>query len=77
MNDKPSYVLRAFMETPWAMLPSKLAELEEIVARHVNGEKLSAEEIEARSDGASRPLQRQVNAVGVLPLFGTIFPRGT
>lgn len=75
MNNKPSYILQAFMETPWAILPSKLAALEEIVMRHVNGEKLSAEEIEARIHGASRPLEKRVNRVAVLPLFGTIFPR--
>lgn len=72
---KQSYVLQAFMETPWAILPGKLAVLEEIVARHVNGEKLSAEEIQARVHGATRPEDRQVNSVAVLPLFGTIFAR--
>jgi capsid assembly protease len=70
-----TYILQAFVETPWAILPSKLAVLEEIVARHVAGEKLEAEEIQARIHGASRPVQRQVNSVAVLPLFGTIFPR--
>ena len=70
-----TYVLQAFMETPWAILPNKLAALEEIVARHVAGEKLSAEEVETRIHGASRPPERRVNTVAVLPLFGTIFPR--
>jgi len=72
---KNSYVLQAFVETPWAILPQKLAQLEEIVARHVAGEKLEAEEIQARIHGAQRPPDRRVNAVAVLPLFGTIFPR--
>jgi signal peptide peptidase SppA len=70
-----SYVLQAFVETPWAILPNKLAVLEEIVARHVAGEKLSAEEIETRVHGAARPADRRVNSVAILPLFGTIFPR--
>jgi signal peptide peptidase SppA len=70
-----SYVLRAFVETPWAIRPHKLAMLEEIIARHVSGEKLSAEEIQARINGASRPADRRVESVAVLPLFGTIFPR--
>lgn len=70
------YVLQAFVESPWAILPYQLMVLEEIVARHVAGEKLTAEEIEARIHGAaSRPPDRQVNSVAVLPLFGTIFPR--
>ena len=35
---KQSYILQAFIETPWAILPNKLAALEEIVVRHVDGE---------------------------------------
>lgn len=72
---KRKYVLQAFTETPWAILPNKLAVLEEIVARHVAGEKLDAEEIKARIHGAARPENRAVSSVAVLPLFGTIFSR--
>lgn len=72
---KQSYVLQAFVETPWAILPQKLAALEEIVARHVSGEKLDAEEVQSRIHGATRPQDRQVGSVAVLPLFGTVFPR--
>ena len=72
---KRSYVLQAFVETPWAILPHKLVILESIVIRHVSGEKLDAEEIQARINGASRPPDRVVSAVAVLPLFGVIFPR--
>jgi len=74
MSNK-SYILRAFLENPWAILPSKLAVLEEIVARHVAGEKLDAEEIQARIQGAVRPQNKQVHSVAVLPLFGIIFPK--
>lgn len=71
-----SYVLNFFMETPWAIQPGKLAILEEIMLRHVSGEKLTAEEIQARVQGAApRPQDRRVNTVAVLPLFGTIIPR--
>lgn len=70
-----TYVLQAFMETPWAILPSKLAMLEEIVARHVAGEKLSAEEIQARVNGAVPPQNTKVNSVAVMRVFGTIAPR--
>jgi len=72
---KKSYVLQSFVDTPWAILPYKLAVLEEIVVRHVSGEKLDAEEIQARIHGATRPPDRTVQSVAVLPLFGTIFPR--
>lgn len=76
MKARRSYVLQAFIETPWAILPSKLALLEEIVIRHISGEKLEAEEIQARMQGADvRPQNRQVKSIAVLPLFGTIIPR--
>lgn len=74
MNNR-SFVLQAFMESPWAILPGKLAMLNEVVARHVSGETLDAEEIQARIHGALRPPERRVNKIAVLPLFGTIFPR--
>lgn len=70
-----THVLTAFCEYPWAILPQKLTALEEIVLRHANGEKLTAEEVEARVHGASRPQEEQRRGVAVLPLFGTIFPR--
>jgi signal peptide peptidase SppA len=72
---RPSYVLQAFVETPWAILPHKLAILEEIVTRHAAGEKLDAEEVQSRIHGAKRPAERRAGSVAVLPLFGTIFPR--
>jgi len=70
-----SYVLQAFTESPWAILPHKLMILEEIVSRHVAGEKLDAEEVQSRIHGAKRPAEQRVNSVAVLPLFGSIFPR--
>lgn len=70
-----SYLLQAFMETPWAILQSKLVILHEIVQRHVDGEKMDAEAVQASIHGASRPQEQRVNSVAVLPLFGTIFPR--
>ena len=51
--NKNSYILQAFLETPWAILPNKLASLQEIVERHAAGEKLSAEEIEVPLKTAS------------------------
>ena len=76
-----SYILQAFTEYPWAILPAKLTALSEVVMRHINGEKLTPEEIEARIHGASRPPNRTFGGSGtpqmvaILPLFGSIFPR--
>jgi signal peptide peptidase SppA len=75
MPTSNSYLLNAFMEKPWAILPNKLAVLEEIVVRHVSGERLTAEEVQARIHGANRPEPSQIKSVAILPLFGTIFPR--
>lgn len=68
-----SYILQAFLDTPWAILPSKLAILQEVVARHVRGEKLSAEEIE--SVLFKREPVQGAESVAVLSLAGTIVPR--
>lgn len=70
-----SRLLREFVEKPWAILPAKLETLAEIVTRHVNGEKLDANEVQSRIHGASRPPDRRIQNVAILPLFGTIFPR--
>lgn len=70
-----SHLLRAFVEKPWAILPAKLETLAEVVTRHVNGEKLDAQEVQSRLHGASRPPERRVQNVAILPLFGTIFPK--
>lgn len=75
MTGKKTFVLQAFVEKPWAILPSTLSTLEEIVIRHTNGEKLDAQEVQSRIHGATRPPDRRVKSVAVLPLFGSIFPR--
>lgn len=73
--NSPSLILQAFVETPWAILPHKLAVLEEIIERHLLGETLDAEEVQARIGASRPPAERRVQSVAVLPLFGTIFPR--
>lgn len=72
---KNSLLLKSVMETPWALLPSKLAVVMEVVERHVAGEKLSAEEVQLRIGAGGTPMARQASGVAVLPLFGTIVPR--
>jgi len=70
-----AYLLDAFMRTPWAILPYKLAVLGEIVVRHVAGEELDPEEVQMCIHGSRRPADAIVGNIAVLPLFGTIFPR--
>jgi hypothetical protein len=38
-----THVLDAFTKTPWAIVPERLAILQEIIARHMSGEKLDPE----------------------------------
>jgi capsid assembly protease len=68
-------ISKALMEMPWAILPSKLEAIIEVVNRYFAGEKLDAEEVQTRIHGAKRPSDRVVGNVAVLPLFGTIIPR--
>jgi signal peptide peptidase SppA len=72
---KHSLLLQAFTDNPWAILPEKMAILEEIVMRHIRGEKLEAKEIQAAIHGAKRPDNRKDGKIAILPLFGVIFPR--
>lgn len=69
-------IRRAIVETPWAILPAKLADIMDVIAFRAAGGVLTAEEIEARL-GAVTPRSRpQPRAdVAVIPLVGTISHR--
>ncbi len=69
------HISRNLLETPWAILPTKMEAIVEMVTRYFTGEKLSAEEVQMRVNGATRPSERTAGAIAVLPLFGTIVPR--
>lgn len=73
---KYSHIARYVMETPWAMLPSKLEELEAILQFHMAGGKFSDEELRARIGDPTAAPQAMVNgAVAILPLRGVIAHR--
>jgi signal peptide peptidase SppA len=81
------HVVRAILETPWAILPSTFAAIREVISLRLEGVKLSAEEVSDRiasGPGAKEPYEveagprapsGQGGAVAVLPIYGTIFPR--
>lgn len=74
--DKYTHILQAALETPWAILPGKMAEIMALLRFQANGGKFSAEELQARGYGAdAAPGERSTGAVAVLPVFGTIVPR--
>jgi capsid assembly protease len=69
-------VVRAVRETPWAILPSTLAAILDIVALRAHGGKLSDEEIQARiGEGPAHKQASQQGVVAVLPLYGVITPK--
>ena len=70
-----SLLLNTVLETPWAILPGKLAVILAVVARHEAGEKLSPDEVKAQIGAARRPVPANAGGIAVLPLFGTILPR--
>lgn len=63
------------VEQPWAILPSTLMVIREVVARHLAGERLAADEIEARvGAGKPKPEGQPGGAVAVVPLWGVLVP---
>lgn len=72
---KHSYVLQAIYASVWALLPAKFAEVLAVAERHAAGIQLSAEDI-AEIKAAARPAAASRGAVAVIPVLGTIIPRG-
>jgi ClpP class serine protease len=67
-----SYVARV----PWAIDPAKMSEILSVLAFRVAGHHFSAEEIQARIGGESKPAPaRQQGAVAVIPIRGVIAHR--
>ena len=78
---KYARIIEAAVAAPWAILPSKLAAIQELIAYRAAGGRFTDDEIKARigevqaangrSDGS------QGGAVAVLPILGTIMPRAS
>src|SRR3990167_10414353 len=74
----PKYpqIVRTLAETPWAILPQKLAAIVEVIAIRASGETLSDEEIRERiGAGPAQRRSSRAGVVAVLPLYGVIVPR--
>jgi signal peptide peptidase SppA len=72
---KYAHVARFVMETPWAILRSKLDEIEAILQFHMEGGKFTAEELRARLGEPTAPEPQKAGAVAVLPLRGVLSHR--
>jgi len=75
----PRRVLRFIQETPWAILPSVLRQIEEVVQFRAAGNHLSAEEIAARLDAVNRapasPSAVAPGSIAVIPIAGPLSPK--
>jgi capsid assembly protease len=72
------HVVRAVFETPWAILPSYLQAIAELVELRAGGGQLSQEEISARiGSGPATRAPATAGAVAVIPIYGVIMPRAT
>lgn len=73
---KYRHILGLIYSSLWAILPQKFQEIMGVVTFRAEGGHLSQEEIEARIGAArSQPAPRS-GAVAVIPVYGTIIPRG-
>ena len=78
MNDpKYSRILRAVARMPWAILPSRMSDIIDVLAYQAAGGKLSADEVrEYAGLAAARPARsEQANGVAVIGLRGIISHR--
>jgi len=75
--DRLHHLRRFLSESPWAMLPTALAVLVEIVERRALGVRLSDDEIAARVEAARRtpPPAATPGSIAVVPILGAIIPR--
>lgn len=76
---KYARIIETAVSAPWAILPAKLAIIQDLIAFRAAGGRLTDEEIVARvgdyeAAGNGRSLAVG-NGVAVIPIFGTIMPR--
>jgi len=72
-------IAELFYGKPWALKEEIFRVMHEIVERHISGERLSAEEIAARTQGAGKTSQdyRVVGETAVVPVYGIIAKRAS
>jgi signal peptide peptidase SppA len=69
------YLKQAFYNTPWALMPDKLAEISEFIQLRSDGIRFTAEEVEQRVGALHKPVSGVNGGVSVIPIFGTISQR--
>lgn len=70
------HVVKAFLETPWAIEPVVLMAIQEVIALRSAGERFTEEEIAARIGAGPSPRKgERRGSVAILPIHGVLFPR--
>jgi signal peptide peptidase SppA len=73
------HIVQAVQALPWAILPEKLAVIREILILRANGQRVTPEEIKAELEAARNGERQMVSGgsmVAVIPIVGTLIPRG-
>lgn len=70
------HIISMVLNTPWAILPEKLAIITELIAFRAAGGNLSEEEIRERVGAVTTPRQRAMQSVAIIPIYGVLVPRG-
>ncbi len=70
------HIITAVLSSAWAILPGKLAVILDLITFRAAGGTLSAEEVQERIGAAGRPQPRTAGQVQIIPIMGTIVPRG-
>jgi signal peptide peptidase SppA len=72
------HILKTVLDTPWALLPSTLGMIVDIVRFRAEGGELAAEDIQQRIAAAQNGPRRgggRAGVVAVIPIYGVISPR--
>lgn len=73
---KYRHILGLIHSSVWAILPEKFNQIVELMAFRAEGGYYSQEEIQARIGAARAQPAPRSGAVAVIPIYGTIIPRG-
>lgn len=76
MTLKYGHILSYVQSTPWAILPTKMAELLSVLAHRAAGGEFTKEDIQARiGDGGGSPGSSKRDSIAVIPVRGVIAHR--
>lgn len=80
LNSDYSQIVKGITNTPWLILPESLDVMLEIINMRLRGEAYTDEEVKIRLEAAKReeeqnPRVQVDGGVGVIPVFGSIFPK--